>query len=138
MVLGGSADFYKTSKFDAILISLVLFLSVVSILWFTGTRIRQLSEPITVLIYQKDRLLEEVKLENDNLISILNGRMQIEIRNNRVRVVKSDCPQHICMNTGWVKYSGKSIVCVPNRVIIELKSTAEPFLDAVANLCFVR
>jgi len=133
MVLGGSADFYKTSKFDAILISLVLFLSVVSILWFTGTRIRQLSEPITVLIYQKDRLLEEVKLENDNLISILNGRMQIEIRNNRVRVVKSDCPQHICMNTGWVKYSGKSIVCVPNRVIIELKSTAEPFLDAVAN-----
>lgn len=125
------ADFYKTSKFDVILIGLVLFLSVVSILWFTRTRIRQSSEPKVALIYQKDKLLEEVKLDNDNAISILNGRMQIEIKGRRIRVVNSDCPQHICVNMGWIKYSGQTIVCVPNKVVIEIKSAGSPLLDAV-------
>ena len=125
------ADFYKTSKFDVVLIGLVLFFSIVSILWFTRTRIRQSSEPKVVLIYQKGKLLEEVKLDNDNAISILNGRMQIEVKGRRIRVVNSDCPQHICVNMGWIKYSGQTIVCAPNKVVIEVKSTGSPLIDAV-------
>lgn len=123
--------FYKTSKFDAILIGLVLFFSVVSIFWITRSRIRQSSESKVALIYQKGTLVEEVKLDNDNAISILNGRMQIEIKGRRIRVTNSDCPQHICVNMGWIKYSGQTIVCAPNKVVIEVKSTGSPLIDAV-------
>jgi len=125
------AGFYKTSKLDVILIGLVLFFSVVSIVWFTRSRIRRSSEPKVALIYQKDKLLEEVKLDNDKAISILNGRMQIEIKGRRIRVVNSDCPQHICVNMGWIKYSGQTIVCTPNKVVIEVKSIGSPLIDAV-------
>ena len=68
----------------------------------------------------------------DKIITILNGRMQLEIKDSRVRVLNSDCPHHICKNMGWIKYNGETIVCVPNQVLIEIKSKGPAVIDAVA------
>jgi len=125
-------DFYKISKFDVILITFILFFSVICIFWFMRERFQKSGAPKIVLIYQKDKLLEKVGLGKDKVLTLLNGQMQIEVKGGKVRVAKADCPQHICVNMGWIKYSGQTIVCAPNKVLIELKSTGSPLLDAVA------
>jgi len=127
------ADFYKTSKFDKILIGLILFFSVVSIIWIMHNRIQQSSQPKAALIYQKDKLMEEVDLNKDRIITLLDGRMQIEVKRGQIRVVKSDCSQRICVNMGWIQYAGQTIVCVPNKVLVEIKSTGSSLLDVIAN-----
>lgn len=35
-------------------------------------------------------------------------------------MVEIDCPDGICVKTGWVD-GGTPIVCLPNRLIIEVK-----------------
>ena len=71
-------------------------------------------------------------LEKDKIIPILNNKMQVEIKSGRARVLDSDCPHHICKNMGWIKYNGETIVCVPNQVLIEIKSKGPAIIDAVA------
>lgn len=126
-------DAYKTSKFDLILICLILFLSIASIIFINRERFQRTTGEKTVLIYQQEELLESVPLDKNTFIDILGKRMQVEIRDGRVRMDRSDCPQHICVNTGWIKYSGQTIVCVPNKVLVEIKSPEEPLIDAVSN-----
>lgn len=117
---------------DFVLIGLILFFALASILWFRRERLSQLSQSKLALIYHRHNLLEKVGLEKNKIINLLNGKMQLEIKAGKIRVLNSDCPQHICMNMGWIKYSGQTIACVPNQVLIEVKSSGSPLLDAVS------
>lgn len=44
----------------------------------------------------------------------------VEVQPGRIRMVEIDCPDGICVKTGWVD-GGTPIVCLPNRLIIEVK-----------------
>jgi hypothetical protein len=124
-------NFYQTTRFDIIFIVLILFFSIVSF-WVIHRRFQPSSGASAICIYQKDKLLEESGLGKDKIIAILDGKMQLEVKDGRVRVLDTDCPHHICKNMGWIKYNGETIVCVPNQVLIEIKSKGPAIIDAVA------
>ena len=42
----------------------------------------------------------------------------IEIENGKIRVSKADCPDHTCVNMGWLD-SSVPIVCLPNHLVIQ-------------------
>jgi len=124
-------DFYKTTRFDLVFIILILFFSIVSF-WAIHKRSGPSSGMSRVYIYQENKLLEESGLDKDKIITILDGKMRLELKGGRVRVLDTDCPHHICKNMGWIKYNGETIVCVPNKVLIEIKSKGPAIIDAVA------
>lgn len=128
----GDINFYKTSKFDLLLIILILLISVSYVFGLGLSHFRRAAEKKVAFIYQQNNLLEQVGLRKDNLTPILNGRMQIEIKGGKLRVLESDCPQQLCLHMGWIQHSGQTIACVPNKVLIEIKSTGAPMFDAVS------
>lgn len=133
MVSQDDIDFYRFSKFDLILVILVLLLAGFLIFRTASNRHRQYRQPGQGVVYQGSRILESVDLRQDSLLSILNGKMQIQVKEGKLRVAHADCPQHLCVNMGWIQYNGQSIVCVPNKILIEIKSAGPPLVDAVAN-----
>lgn len=58
-------------------------------------------------------------LENDGIFEIQGseGITSIQIENHKVRIIDSPCPNKTCINQGW----GKTIVCLPNNVIVTTK-----------------
>ena len=75
-------------------------------------------------VYRGGRLLGVYPLDRQQIVVIgdrARPDMRIEIRDGAVRVAESDCPRRICMQAGWLRTPGRSIVCVPNRVTIELR-----------------
>lgn len=53
----------------------------------------------------------------------------------RARVRTSDCPDKVCVKTGWIEHPGEVIVCLPNRVVVEIRGSADasgPALDGIA------
>ena len=70
-------------------------------------------------------------LDKDQEISLLNGKMLIEIKGKKLRVKKSECPRQVCVNAGWIRLAGENIICVPFKTLIEVKSTGAPLVDAV-------
>ena len=74
-------------------------------------------------VYQSNRLLGSYPLDRDQTIRIgdkTGSGMVVEIRGGRIRVAESDCPKGVCKHAGWIHTPGRSIICVPNRVLIEL------------------
>ncbi|MBF0618538.1 MAG: NusG domain II-containing protein [Candidatus Omnitrophica bacterium] len=122
--------FYAPSATDVVLAVIILGCSLFFIVSAFSHRYVPASPGI--LIYHEQALLSKISLSKDGVVPILNGKMQIEVKGGRVRVLESDCPQHVCMRTGWIQYVGQTIVCVPNHILIEIKSTAPQILDAVA------
>lgn len=45
-----------------------------------------------------------------------NGESVIQIKEGKVRMLSSECPEQTCVKMGW----GKTIVCLPNNVIISV------------------
>jgi len=125
-------SFYQTSKFDVILICFILLIATLSVVRVSAYRIRQFSQHKEAMVYHEGILLSKVDLMKDNIFPILNGKMHIEIRNGSIRVLDSDCPQQMCVKNGYIKYSGQTIVCLPNKILIEIKSKGSPLLDAIS------
>lgn len=54
------------------------------------------------------------------------GITTFEIKNGKVRIIDSPCPNKTCINQGW----HSPLVCLPNNVIITLEDEGE--FDAIA------
>lgn len=56
--------------------------------------------------------------------------MTLEVGEGRARVLRSDCPEQICVSSGWIGRPGQTIVCVPNRTVLRLVGKGGP--DAIS------
>lgn len=45
----------------------------------------------------------------------------IEVQKGRIRVKSSDCPDKVCVHTGFISKKGEKIVCLPKKLIIEIE-----------------
>jgi hypothetical protein len=50
----------------------------------------------------------------------VHGKSTLEVKDGRVRMVSSACRDKICIGVGWIDSQGKSVVCLPNRVVIRV------------------
>ena len=47
-----------------------------------------------------------------------------EIKNGQVKMIEADCPDHLCMKQKAIDSAGGTIVCLPNKVVIEGEKAA--------------
>lgn len=55
------------------------------------------------------------------------------IKDGKADMVEADCPDKVCVNQKAISLKNESIICLPNKVIVEVTSGEEGELDAVAN-----
>ena len=53
------------------------------------------------------------------------------IDHGRVCISDANCPDKLCVRQGWISSGAAPVVCLPNRVVIRLESSAAPDVDAV-------
>ena len=74
-------------------------------------------------IYLDGTLLRTVSLDVSQKFDVTaEYRNTISVREGKIAVTESDCPGGDCMHSGWVGSSGRSIVCLPNRLEIRIIS----------------
>lgn len=73
---------------------------------------------------QDQEVLIRVDEEHSNRLIIKDGQAD---------VTEATCPDHLCVNMKSISMEGESIVCLPNRVIVEIDSnTSHTNLDTMA------
>ncbi len=64
------------------------------------------------------------------------GFAEIEINQGKIRVLpmpRELCPRGICSKMGWIKRAGTSIICLPNRLVVQIYGKEQiKLIDAVA------
>ncbi len=103
------------------LIASVIALSVVFIpLLHSGGRGR------IAIIRIGDAVVETLALENNQNLVVAGrlGETEIEVKDGQVQVVRSPGPQKICVRQGWISEPGQILICLPNRVTVEIPGEA--------------
>ena len=59
------------------------------------------------------------------------GTNLLVISDGSVTVTEASCPDGLCLHMGPIRSAGQSIVCLPNRVVVEIVS-ADSDLDTVS------
>ena len=66
-------------------------------------------------------------------LTVDGGVVTLEIKDGAVRLAPTSthyCPERICRQTGWITQPGASIICVPNKLVVRIK-TMEDGVDAI-------
>jgi hypothetical protein len=106
---------YKPSKWDFILGGILLLLSAGSLLSVQKSGSDSTKQ---ARIYRQNRLIRQIQLSREETIE-LDGA-SIEVKEGRIRITESDCPHKICEHTGWISHPAQTIVCVPNKLLVEI------------------
>lgn len=59
--------------------------------------------------------------EEKFIIQTENGTNTILVNNNEVNIVYADCKDELCIKQGSISKIGKTLICLPNKLIIEIK-----------------
>ena len=113
---------------DIVIIVALLFVSV-AFIPFMGSQSRD-----TVLVYKGGDVIAEYRLDEDRVFHVdgVDGTLEIEIRNEKLRVHSSPCRHQVCVNTGWISRSYEQIICAPNLILLLIHSNSEEEeIDAV-------
>ena len=65
------------------------------------------------------------KSKREYTVSGDNGDVLIETVDGKVRVVEEISPRHLCSRQGYIKNSMESIICLPNKIVIEIEDIDE-------------
>lgn len=72
-------------------------------------------------------------LAEDKEIKLNNGSNILKIKNGEADMVWADCPDQLCVKQKAVSKNKESIICLPNKIIVEVDSHQNSQYDAVSN-----
>ena len=120
----------RKRKSDYILIIAIVL--VAALLWvglrITGKAGTSVRVTVDGKIYGEYRLDDELEIR----IGDEKSYNMLIIQNGEAYVAEASCPDKLCVHQGKIHYSGQSIVCLPNKVVVEVVGGEQSEYDAVA------
>ncbi len=109
---------------DYIIVAIIVAISV-AIFIYSGSRINKnvISKSASIQINGKE--VERVVFTKDivgttKVIESEFGRNILEFGEGKVRSIEADCPDQIDVLQGYISEVGETIVCLPNRMVVEI------------------
>lgn len=116
-------------KNDILLAVVVLIIAALGLLFYTNLG-KQTAGTITITV--NGEVFGTYSLEKDQEISIGKTNF-LAIKDGKADMIEADCPDRICVDHKAISKNKESIVCLPNKVIVEVVGGEEASLDAVTN-----
>ena len=72
-------------------------------------------------------------LSQDQTVDIMKGEAVtnvLVIQNGMADVIEANCPDKLCVHQKSVSHANETIVCLPNKVVVEIKGGKKRELDA--------
>lgn len=112
------------TKADKILIILVIVLSFLSMGYIRLQALSNDDKYVSIQVNGEEikRFIFDSKLVGTTIpVDTEYGHNIIEIGDESVRVIEADCPDQIDVKQGYISRIGETIVCLPNKLIVEIK-----------------
>lgn len=119
-------------KNDFILIGFILLIALIIFTFRTIVK-----EEGNLVIVKVDGILkQELPLNQDATVTINGvdgGTNTLTLKDGYAFITEASCPDKLCKKHKRIRYDKESIICLPNKVVIEIKSNKKTDLDAIAN-----
>lgn len=122
----------KADKWLVLVLSMLALAGIgLNLLLMSGTASQAKSAVITLdgqvikTIPLRQGYAGEFRVGRDNEYNV------IEYQDGRVRMKDADCPDRICLLSGWISTAPQQIVCLPNRVVVKIEAGAPADVDDI-------
>ena len=105
-------------KKEMIIVALIAALCAVWILV-----LRRPKSHVTVQIVHGQEVIREFDPAEDAIYHVDGdcGGLDVEVKGGRWHVIREQCPNHICANTGWASPEDMIVItCMPNNIVIQV------------------
>ena len=123
-----SESVIKKYRIDIIVIASILLISIVILLVAQLTKEEGAYAEVTV----DGSVVGKYSLNIDGVYSLNGGTNTLTIEGGEAYMSYADCPDHVCENTGRVRYVGQTIICLPNHLAITIIGEADDAVDFVS------
>ena len=103
---------------------LIFALLLVGCILFLAIRLSR-SEGRTALVTVNGERVAEYSLSEDGEYSINGGTNILIISDGKAYLKEASCPDKLCVNQGKISLSGERIVCLPNKVMVEISADGD-------------
>lgn len=120
-------------KNDIILIVAIL---ICAGLYFGITKYNESKETaLKAEIYVNNKLYKSVSLNKEKTININeNGKINVvHIHDGGVEIEDANCPDKVCVKTGFIETTSRNIVCIPNKVQVKIIGQDKSEIDSISN-----
>lgn len=112
-------------KMDIVIIAVLLILSFTPHLIFFKTSQKGSKNNYAIIkvdgkIHKKIDLSNVKKSEKVNL-NLPNGKNTLLVENNSIEMKSANCNDALCVKQGNISKVGQTIICLPHKLIIEIK-----------------
>ncbi len=88
-----------------------------------------------VEIFENGKLSQKILIKDNTFKKTIKvttklGTNVVQIENGGARMVEADCHDKICIKEGFKNKNGQTIVCLPNRFVVEIKGEDKAETDA--------
>jgi hypothetical protein len=126
----------KLKKLDVILIIIYLAISITGAVYFTveGLTVHTGAKEVVISVNnaEYDRVALPVDTKREIVIETDFGHNTLVIEGDQVYMEHSDCNDQICVHQGEISAPKEMIVCLPNRLVIEIKGVEKQEVDQIA------
>lgn len=122
----------RIGRNDIIFIVILTAAAVGFAAWFY---LRQGEKGAEVLIMVDGDVYGTYPLETDQEVPIMiDGKMAnlLVIKDGAADVTEADCPDKLCVHQRAISKSNETIVCLPNKVVVQITGGEESGLDSIA------
>ena len=122
------------TRWDKVIIGLVVLLAVASYLVFSCTVFGEQPESVEISVDGKRYAtynLAEINRKNIVEIDTEFGYNLIEITNRGARMLEASCPDKTDIQSGEITKTGQVIICAPNRVSVKIVGKTKSNVDMV-------
>ena len=90
----------------------------------TGNFADQFCSDQEVIVTVEGKEVYKTSIKKDQIYQIpeKNGTNVMQIKDGKVTMKKADCKDQICADHKAIEKSGETIVCLPHKVVIEIRS----------------
>ena len=121
----------RFGKTDVIVLAVILvLLSAVGIFTYLFPK----KPGAKVVISVEGEIYGEFSLEEDRVVEIVkDGNVSniLEIQDGKADMVSADCPDKLCVRQTAVSRDGATIVCLPNKVVVEVTGGEDTDFDSM-------
>ncbi|MCC8122554.1 MAG: NusG domain II-containing protein [Oscillospiraceae bacterium] len=66
------------------------------------------------------------------VVSCPEGDNTVEVKPGAIRITHADCPDQICVSSGWSGAGSLPIVCLPHKLVISFEADTPAEIDGVS------
>lgn len=124
----GVKEILKKHKADIILIASILAVAIS----VTAALLLLRQEGAAVAVEINGTEVARYSLSVNGEYSLNGGTNILVVENGEAYMKYASCPDGVCVNTGHVRYSGETIVCLPNKVSVTVMGGDSDGVDLVS------